>query len=236
MRRQRLCQADYDAAAYGLGSVMTSQGGGKSRMMIDGSYAGGLSVHSELLAGGQDSGSLLGAGVGMPGSKNEYARMRLQQQQQQQRLCSHYTGGPYGFDQSVVGPGGMAYVYRHPQFPSSPTAGSRFNEHIYESPDTLRRENNNGLLDDHYTPTVPFEANATAVAGLPMRLQQQPQLWQHPGCGGPGNNMPSTPITGVHQVPVNANMSSAAAQQCRAASPSKDGTKKSKKSAGNYSL
>jgi len=241
VRRQRLCQSDYDPAAYGLGSVMTSHGGGKTRTTLDGSYAGGggcSSINGELHGGPQDSGYSTGAG-----SRNEYARMRLQQQQQQQRMCSHYTGGPCGFESGVIAPGSAPYGHPGHRLPSSPSAGSRFVEHIYESPDTLRRENNNGPIDEHYTPTVPFDGAAwgPATTSYPMRLQhQQQQHWQQPGCGGAGF-YPSTPTAAVHQThrnPQQSTVTSSVAQPYHAASPSNDGgTKnKGKKNAGNYSL
>ena len=105
---------------------------------------------------------------------NEYARMRLQRLAGQQ----YRDGMPYGLP--YRGGGRLPPPLMHGVV-----------EHIYESPDLVRRD---ALQDEHYTPT-------TAAAG-PGQQQQQPAqsphqgYWPLPATSQPEPTSPSTQCCG----------------------------------------
>ena len=106
----------------------------------DGDYSLGALSADKLTIDAANTTSAIIADI--PG--NDYARMRLQ------RMTDYYAGSPpYGFDSQSYGPG-----YKYPIV-----------EHVYESPDSLRREDAPpGMLVPHYMPGF------TNSPDLPSRL------------------------------------------------------------------
>jgi len=187
-RRLRQSQLDqYDASAlYGLAAV--------DKASHDVSYAGA--------AGGAGSISA-GSAAGM--RNNEYARMRLQQQQQQ-RLAGQQ---PYRDGVGVAY--GLPYRGGPAPPPPPPLLHGGVVEHVYESPDLVRRDA--FQQDQHYTPTTTVTTEAAGPAGHQRhpyhqhRQQQQPPprhgYWPVPATSHPEPMSPdaqcpgSSPVSGL---------------------------------------
>ena len=103
----------------------------------DGDYSLGALSPDKLTVDAANTSAVI---ADVPG--NDYARMRLQ------RMTDYYAGSPpYGFDSQSYGPG-----YKYPVV-----------EHVYESPDSLRREDAPpGVPVPHYMPRLHEQYGPTA--------------------------------------------------------------------------